>query len=291
MALNIIQDPHELQALTLRLFGEGKTVGFVPTMGYLHEGHLSLFRCARRENDVVIASIFVNPTQFGPGEDFARYPRDPEGDQAKAASAGVDMLFMPKAEDLYPPGYQTYVEVEKLTRGLCGAFRPGHFRGVATIVTKLLMLAFPTRAYFGRKDFQQWRVIEQMARDLHLPVEIVSCPIVREPDGLAMSSRNVYLSQEERQSALSLYRSLRRAEELFRRGETRAEVYAQAIREILEAAPHLKKIDYIAIVDGETLEPVDRVERGTLIALAAHVGPARLIDNWWVGVDSLDVTP
>ncbi len=289
MALKVIHDPHELQAYTLSLFREGKTVGFVPTMGYLHEGHLSLFRCARRENDVVVASIFVNPTQFGPGEDFERYPRDPQGDKEKAESERVDVLFMPRAEDLYPLDFQTFVEVERLTRGLCGAFRPGHFRGVTTVVTKLLMLAFPTRAYFGRKDFQQWRVIEQMVRDLHFPVEIVSCPIVREPDGLAMSSRNVYLSPEERQSALSLYRSLRKAEALFREGETRPQVYEQAIRTILESAPHLKKIDYIAIVDGLTLEPVDRVERGTLIALAAHVGPARLIDNWWVGVDSLDL--
>lgn len=291
MALQVIQDPLEFQRLSIRLRLEGKTVGFVPTMGALHDGHLSLFHRAREENDVVSISIFVNPTQFGPNEDLSRYPRDPEGDLRKAEALGVDVVFMPTPETMYPPGFQTCVEVTELQKPLCGAFRPGHFRGVATVVTKLLLLSFPTRAYFGRKDFQQWRLIERMVADLNIPTTIVSMPIVREPDGLAMSSRNRYLSPEEREAALALYRGLLRAQELFEAGEQDPERFVRAVRDVLESTPGVRAVDYVEIRDGETLAPVERVERGALLALAAHVGPARLIDNWWIGVDTLDLIP
>ncbi len=291
MAIEVIRDPEAFQQRMLTLRMEGRTVGFVPTMGALHDGHLSLFHRAREENDVVAISIFVNPTQFGPQEDLSRYPRDPEGDLAKAEALGVDVVFMPDAESMYPPGFQTYVEVSELQKPLCGAFRPGHFRGVATVVTKLLLLAFPTRAYFGRKDFQQWRLIEQMVRDLAIPTTIVSMPIVRETDGLAMSSRNRYLSPEERRSALALYRGLLRARELFEAGETRPGIWVREIRKVLEDTPGVRAIDYVEVRDGVTLEPVETVGRGSLVALAAHVGPARLIDNWWVGMDTLDLVP
>ncbi len=291
MAIEVIRDPEAFQQRMLTLRIEGRTVGFVPTMGALHDGHLSLFHRAREENDVVAISIFVNPTQFGPQEDLSRYPRDPEGDLAKAEALGVDVVFMPDAESMYPPGFQTSVEVSELQKPLCGAFRPGHFRGVATVVTKLLLLAFPTRAYFGRKDFQQWRLIEQMVRDLAIPTTIVSMPIVRETDGLAMSSRNRYLSPEERRSALALYRGLLRARELFEAGETRPGIWVREIRKVLEDTPGVRAIDYVEVRDGVTLEPVETVGRGSLVALAAHVGPARLIDNWWVGMDTLDLVP
>ncbi len=291
MAIKVIHDPLVFQQHMLALRMEGQTVGFVPTMGALHDGHLSLFHRAREENDVVAVSIFVNPTQFGPNEDLSRYPRDPEGDLAKAEALGVDVVFMPTPEAMYPPGFQTFVEVTELQKPLCGAFRPGHFRGVGTVVTKLLLLAFPTRAYFGRKDFQQWRLIERMVRDLAIPTAIVSMPIIREEDGLAMSSRNRYLSPEERRSALALYRGLLRARELFEAGETRAEVWVREVRKVLEETPGVRGIDYVEVRDGVTLESVETVGRGSLVALAAHVGPARLIDNWWVGMDTLDLVP
>lgn len=291
MAIQVIRDPQEFQRLSLRLRMEGKTIGFVPTMGALHDGHLSLFHRAREENDVVSISIFVNPTQFGPNEDLSRYPRDPEGDLRKAEALGVDLVFMPAPETMYPPGFQTYVEVTELSRPLCGAFRPGHFRGVATVVTKLLLLAFPTRAYFGRKDFQQWRLIERMVADLNIPTTIVSMPIIREVDGLAMSSRNRYLSPGEREASLALYRGLWRARELFENGETDPERMCQEVRKVLESTPGVQAVDYVEIRDGRTLEPVERVEQGSLLAIAAHVGRARLIDNWWIGVDTLDLVP
>jgi pantoate--beta-alanine ligase len=252
-------------------------VGFVPTMGYLHEGHMSLMRTARRECGVVVASIFVNPKQFGPTEDLARYPRDLARDTAMCEAAGVDVLFVPAVSEMYPPGFSTAVSVgSELTDVLCGAFRPGHFTGVTTVVAKLLNLVKPDRAYFGQKDFQQWRVLSQMARDLAFGAEIVRCAIVREADGLAMSSRNTYLSLEERGAALRLSQALGL---LLRRSQDRplAEALAEA-RAHLEAEPRLS-LQYLTAVDVETLQPASTAGAGTVALVAAQVGATRLIDN------------
>ena len=277
--MRVVRSVKEMQAISRSYFRTGKEVGFVPTMGYLHEGHLSLVRKAREENDVVVVSVFVNPTQFGPNEDYERYPRDEERDRKLLEAEGVDYLFLPSVEEMYPEGYSTYVEVEGLTEGLCGAKRPGHFRGVATVVTKLLNIVQPTRAYFGEKDYQQLQVIKRLVKDLNIPVEIVGCPIVREKDGLAMSSRNTYLSPEERESALSLYRGLKIAEELFRKGEKDPEVIKEKVKKFILSHPHVKGVDYVEIVDPESLKPVKEVKEGDVIALAVFVGNTRLIDN------------
>ncbi len=281
--MRVIKSVKEMQAISRSYFRTGKEVGFVPTMGYLHEGHLSLVRRAREENDIVVVSIFVNPTQFGPNEDYERYPRDEARDRELLKAEGVDYLFLPSVEEMYPKGYSTFVEVEGLTEGLCGARRPGHFRGVVTVVTKLLNIVQPTRAYFGEKDYQQLQVIKRLVKDLNIPVEIVGCPIVREKDGLAMSSRNTYLSSEERESALSLYRGLKLAEELFEKGERNPEVIKERVREYILSHPHVKKIDYVEIVDPESLKPVNEVKEGDVIALAVFVGNTRLIDNHRLG--------
>ncbi|BCV20097.1 pantoate--beta-alanine ligase [Moorella sp. Hama-1] len=257
---------------------QGRSIGLVPTMGYLHEGHLSLARRAREQNDVVIMSIFVNPTQFGPQEDFARYPRDLERDRQLAAGAGVDAIFAPPVAEMYPDGYATYVQVEGLTEVLCGASRPGHFRGVTTVVSKLFNIVQPDRAYFGQKDYQQALVIKRMVRDLNFPLEIVTVPIVREVDGLAMSSRNKYLSPEQRRSALSLYRALNLGAEIIRSGERQAAAVRKAMEEELTAQPQTR-IDYIAISDAGTLQPLDKIAGRVLLALAVWVGHTRLIDN------------
>lgn len=254
-------------------------VGFVPTMGYLHEGHLSLVRRARAENASVAVSIFVNPAQFGPAEDFERYPRDPERDAAMLRKAGTDLLFMPSAEEMYPAGYDTWVEVGGVTARLEGAERPGHFRGVATVVTKLFNLVQPDRAYFGQKDAQQLVVIRKLTRDLNLPVEIVPCPTVREPDGLAMSSRNVYLSPEERREALALSRALREAERLFAAGERDAGVLRERMRAVIAEGAPRGRIDYVSVADVETLAELERVDRRALASLAVRFPSARLIDN------------
>ncbi len=275
-----------MQSIGLNLLKTGKEVGFVPTMGYLHEGHLSLIRRARSENDVVVVSIFVNPTQFGPNEDFDRYPRDLRRDEELCKREGVDFIFYPSVEEMYPEGFSTFVEVEKLTENLCGKSRPGHFRGVATVVTKLLNIVHPTRAYFGEKDFQQLQVIKRLVRDLNIPVEIVGCPIVREEDGLAMSSRNVYLNKEERKSALSLYQGLRLAKELFERGERNPSVIRKKVKEFILSHPKTK-IDYVEIVSPEDLKPVKEVKEGDVIALAVFVGKTRLIDNYVFGREKL----
>ena len=282
--MKIIKKIAEMQKIANDLRQQGKSIGFVPTMGYLHEGHLSLMKCARKENDVVVISIFVNPTQFVPGEDYERYPRDEEGDIKKAKEVGVDIVFIPDVKDMYPDGYSTYVEEKVLSAGLCGARRPGHFKGVTTIVAKLFNIVKPHRAYFGKKDYQQLRVIERMARDLNFDIEIIGCPIVREPDGLAMSSRNVYLSQEERKSALCLYKSLLLAQNMIKNGERNPEIIKKAMEEFILKHPHVKKIDYIEIVDKYTLKPVDKLRGNELIALAVFVGPARLIDNMEVSL-------
>ncbi len=283
--MRVVKSVKEMQAISRSYCKTGKEVGFVPTMGYLHEGHLSLVRRAREKNDIVVVSIFVNPTQFGPNEDYERYPRDEERDRKLLIDEEVDYLFIPSVSEMYPEGFSTYVEVLGLTEGLCGAKRPGHFRGVATVVTKLLNIVQPTRAYFGEKDYQQLQVIKRLVKDLNIPVEIVGCPIVREKDGLAMSSRNTYLSPEERESALSLYRGLKLAEELFERGERNPEVIKEKVREFILSHPHVKKVDYVEIVDPENLKPVKEVKEGDVIALAVFVGNTRLIDNHRFGVE------
>lgn len=258
-----------------------QTIGFVPTMGYLHEGHLTLMRQAKKENDLVIASIFVNPLQFGPSEDYAVYPRDLARDSQLAAEAGVDILFAPEVADMYPGGYEnmmTTVAVSGVSEGLCGASRPGHFRGVATVVTKLFNIVEADTAYFGQKDAQQAAVIRQMALDLNMNVKIVSVPIVREADGLALSSRNVFLSPQERQAALSLSRSLRWAREQLEAGQRQASVIAGGMREIIEQEP-LAQVDYIAVVDALSLAELTHIHSPALLALAVKIGKTRLIDN------------
>ena len=257
---------------------EGRSAGLVPTMGALHAGHLSLVRAALGECQPVIASIFVNPSQFGPNEDFQKYPRAFEADAQKLEDAGVDYLFAPEAAEIYPPGFRTWVNVEGLSDRLEGRVRPGHFRGVTTVVLKLLEIVEPQKSFFGRKDAQQARIIRQMARDLHLDSEIVVCAIVREADGLAMSSRNAYLNPKERRAATILFRALDGARASIARGERDALRITAALREALRSEP-LAEADYVELVDSETLEPVTRLRGVCLALLAARVGPVRLIDN------------
>jgi pantoate--beta-alanine ligase len=257
---------------------EGRSTGFVPTMGALHAGHLSLVRAAIAECYPVVASIFVNPTQFGPSEDFQKYPRTIETDSKKLEDAGVDYLFAPESPEIYPPGFRTWVNVEGLSERLEGRARHGHFRGVTTVVLKLLEIVQPQRVFFGRKDAQQARIIRQMARDLHLDSEIVVCPIVREPDGLAMSSRNAYLNPKERRAATILFRALDGARASILRGERDALRITAAMRDTLRTEP-LAELDYAELVDAETLEPVTRLRGVCLALLAARIGATRLIDN------------
>lgn len=276
-----MQVVHELSAVQRRCESfrrEGKTIGLVPTMGCFHEGHLSLMRRARADNDVVVVSLFVNPIQFAQGEDFERYPRDLQGDLGQAAGVGIDLIFAPSAESIYPNGFQTFVEVTALTEGLCGASRPGHFRGVCTVVTKLFNLIRPHRAYFGQKDYQQSLVVRRLVADLNLDLEVVVLPTVRESDGLAMSSRNVRLAPEERRAASVLYRALRLSEARIRAGERNAKAIIDEMRTMIEAEP-LARIDYVALCDPETLKPLDRIEGPALAALAVRLGETRLIDN------------
>ena len=269
----------EMRALRRGMSGD---VGFVPTMGYLHEGHLSLVRAAREANAHTVVSIFVNPTQFGPGEDFERYPRDTERDLSLLRDERVDVVFMPPVEEMYPEGASTFVEVEGITDVLEGAHRPGHFRGVTTVVAKLFNIVQPTRAYFGRKDAQQLAVVRKMMRDLQRDIEIVGLPIVREPDGLALSSRNAYLSPEERTAALVLSRALNKAGELFAAGARDAEALRRAMRELIGAEP-LARVDYVSVADPATLQELDRIESSALASLAVRIGRTRLIDNVTLG--------
>ena len=257
-------------------------VGLVPTMGYLHDGHLSLVRRAREECDHVIVSIFVNPTQFGPKEDLSKYPRDLDRDLSLLEPLGVDLVWMPTEEVMYPPGYQTWVEVEAVTRPLEGAVRPGHFRGVTTVVAKLFNAVQPHNAYFGQKDAQQAAVIRQMTRDLNFPLEIVVCPIVREPDGLAMSSRNVYLDPEPRQAATVLYRSLSAAKEAYEDGVRDAETLRRIMEDILASEP-LAQMQYVSCADYDTLEELEIVSGKALLSMAVFLGKTRLIDNIVLG--------
>jgi len=255
-----------------------RPVGLVPTMGFLHEGHMSIVRRARQECAFVTASIFVNPTQFGPAEDLAKYPRDLPRDLAMLERGGTDLVFTPSPEQMYPRGYDTWVEVGGLTKRLEGEVRPGHFRGVATVVLKLFNEFRAERAYFGQKDAQQVLVVKRMAMDLDTGTEVVVCPTVREPDGLAMSSRNTYLSPEERKSATVLYRSLCRAEDLYRGGERNAESLRRALRDVLAAEPRAR-VQYVSIADQGTLEELERVDRPAVVSMAVFVGTTRLIDN------------
>jgi len=273
--MQVVRTIAEVRAIRRALPG---TWGFVPTMGYLHEGHLSLVRRARAENDHVAVSIFVNPTQFGPHEDYNRYPRDLERDLRLLEPLGVDLVFAPSVEEMYPPGFQTWVIVEEVSRPLEGAARPGHFRGVATVVTKLFNIVQPDRAYFGQKDAQQAVVIRRMVQDLNIPVEIVVCPTVREPDGLAMSSRNTYLNPEERRAATVLFRALQATKARYEQGERDAERLREAMREVIQAEP-LARLDYVSVADPETLQELDRVEDRALLSLAVYIGKTRLIDN------------
>lgn len=253
-------------------------LGFVPTMGALHEGHLSLVRAARKQCETIAVSIFVNPTQFGPNEDLAKYPRTFERDRELLEREGVDLLFAPSTEEMYPAGAVTCVTVEGLSQKLCGRSRPTHFRGVTTVVSKLFHIVEPDLAFFGQKDAAQCTIIRKMVRDLDLPVEVVVCPIVREPDGLAMSSRNAYLNPEQRASATVLYRSLQRVRELVEKGEHRSAKLIDAAQRIFLEEPDVR-VDYVEIVDNDTLDPVEGVSRGALVAVAAYVGSTRLIDN------------
>lgn len=269
----------DLRATTDRCRAGGGTVGLVPTMGYLHEGHRSLIRIARRECDLVVVSIFVNPLQFGPSEDLDRYPRDLDGDLAACRDEGADVVFAPTAEEMYPHGTPvTTVHVAGLTDSLCGAFRPGHFDGVTTVVTKLLAITGPCRAYFGRKDAQQLAVVDRMVADLDLPVIVVGCPLVREADGLALSSRNAYLGAADRRAAPALYRALFAAAGEARAGERDARRLVATARRILDGEPRIT-IEYLECVDTETLRPIEHLVSGALLAAAVRLGATRLIDN------------
>lgn len=274
----IIRDVVSLRAEIKKVRQNGKTVGLVPTMGYLHEGHLSLLRKAGAETDFKVLSIFVNPLQFGVGEDFEEYPRNLEGDAALAEEAGCDIVFAPSIKEMYPKDFATFVDVERLTEGLCGASRPGHFRGVTTVVTKLFNIVTPDRAYFGQKDAQQALVIQRMTRDLNMNLDVIIMPTVREEDGLAMSSRNTYLSLEERSAATILSQSLFKAAERIKSGETNASTIAGFITQTISSQP-LANIDYVKIVDTDEIKPVQVINGRTLIALAVRFGKTRLIDN------------
>jgi pantoate--beta-alanine ligase len=262
---------------------KAKLIGFVPTMGYLHEGHLSLMRAARRDCDVSAISIFVNPTQFGPKEDFKKYPRDLKRDMRLAESVGVDVVFYPSVKEMYPEGFVTYVNVEGLSEGMCGTSRPGHFRGVATVVTKLFNAVQPDVVYFGQKDAQQAIIIKQLVRDLNMPIKVKILPIIREKDGLAMSSRNRYLSPKERIDALVLSQSLKKAREMVKSGIRSSGEIIRTVREIIRVKKNAK-IDYIACVDAINLRPVSKIKGRVLIALAVWIGKTRLIDNIIVNV-------
>ncbi len=276
--MHVVTSPVEIKDIVNEERGAGRVVGLVPTMGFFHEGHLSLMRAARRECGFVVVSLFVNPTQFGPHEDLEDYPRDLERDKSMADETGADCIFYPGVEDMYPEPYRTYIEVEKAGEVLCGAARPGHFRGVATVVAKLFNIIPARRAYFGLKDAQQVWVIRKMVDDLNFDVEIVACPTVREDDGLAMSSRNIYLGAEERKAACVLYRSLRWAEEQAGKGERDAATIVEGIKGLVAEEP-LVRAEYVEAVDWGRLEAVKKLKGEVLIAIAARVGRARLIDN------------
>ena len=276
--MRIVSTVEEVREQVKEWRAEGFSVGLVPTMGYLHEGHKSLIDKAVRQNDKVVVSVFVNPIQFGPTEDLATYPRDIERDAALCENAGAALIFHPEKENMYFDDFCTYVDMDNLTKGLCGKSRPTHFRGVCTVVSKLFNIVQPDRAYFGQKDAQQLAVVRRMVRDLNFDLEIIGCPIIREEDGLAKSSRNTYLSAEERKAAVVLHKSLEKGERMLRGGEKDAEKIKQAIREVILAEP-LAKIDYVEVVDFDTLESVETADGEVLTAIAVYIGKTRLIDN------------
>jgi pantoate--beta-alanine ligase len=277
--MRILTDPSEVQTACLTERCSGRSLALVPTMGYYHEGHLSLMRWARQNADTVAVSLFVNPTQFGPGEDLESYPRDFERDCRLAEAEGVDLLFAPQAQDVYKPDHATWVEVPALSRNLCGKSRPEHFRGVCTVVTKLFNLMLPHTAVFGRKDWQQLAIIKRLVHDLNLPVRVEGRPIVREPDGLAMSSRNVYLSPGQRQEAVNISRGLTKAMEWVTQGCTDPEALLGRLAEFYAQQIPSGRIDYLELVHPESLEPVNLVQGNVLLAVAVRIGQARLIDN------------
>lgn len=277
--MRVVEKVNDVRATVKEWKAKGLKVGFVPTMGYLHEGHESLIRKASEENDRVVVSIFVNPIQFGPKEDLSTYPRDLDRDSKVCEGAGADIIFHPENEEMYFEDFSTFVDMNGLTAGLCGKSRPTHFRGVCTVVTKLFNIVAPDRAYFGEKDAQQLAVIKRMVRDLNIDIEIIGCPIVREKDGLAKSSRNTYLSIEERNAATILNKALTLAKEKIQSGERNSKVIIKLIEEILNSEK-LARVDYIEVVDSLSMEGVERIEKSVLVAIAVFIGKTRLIDNF-----------
>ncbi|HET6516437.1 MAG TPA: pantoate--beta-alanine ligase [Thermodesulfovibrionales bacterium] len=280
--MEIIRIPRVMQETSRGHLLHGRTVGLVPTMGALHEGHLSLVRMAREENAVAVVSIYINPVQFGPSEDLSKYPRDLEGDMEKLKREDVDVLFLPDDALMYPRGFSTYVDVRGLSERLCGAYRPGHFRGVATVVTKLLNIVSPIRTYFGQKDFQQTVIIRRLVKDLDMGTEIVVCPSLREENGLAMSSRNSYLTRKERNAASVIYRSLLQGSEAVKSGIIEVEVLKKLMMEQLTSEQVISEVQYCSVYSTETLDEIERIEGEALLALAVRIGNTRLIDNMLV---------
>jgi pantoate--beta-alanine ligase len=276
--VKIIKDPKEMHQFAFKAKARGKTIALVPTMGYLHEGHLSLIGAARAKADILVVSIFINPTQFSPSDDLASYPRDLKHDLKQLKNFEVDILFTPTTEQIYNPDHKTFIDVTGLAKRLCGVSRPSHFRGVATIVAKLFNLVLPDFAFFGEKDYQQQLIIKAMARDLNFPIEVISLPIVREYDGLAMSSRNKYLAAKEREQATILYKALCVAKEEIEKGEQNVHKVLFKMRSLIGTNPSIR-LDYAAIVNPETLEEAKNLKGRVLVAIAAHLGKARLIDN------------
>jgi pantoate--beta-alanine ligase len=280
--MELIRIPRIVQDTCRKHLQKGRTIGFVPTMGALHEGHLSLIKRSRSENDVTAVSIFINPKQFGPAEDLATYPRDVEGDTQKIAELEADILFLPDDRAMYPAGFSTFIEVEKISEKLCGKFRPGHFKGVATVVAKLLNIVHPTRAYFGQKDFQQTVVIKRLVKDLNFDTEVVVCPTIREHDGLAMSSRNSYLDQEQRKASTALFRCLSAASQEVLSGAVAPITVREIMRNILSSEPLITAVEYADVYDPETLDAVAEIKGEALLAAAVSLGNIRLIDNMLV---------
>ena len=277
--MEILRVPRIAQDSCKRHLLRGRSLGFVPTMGALHDGHISLVRRAKMDNDIVVASIFLNPLQFGPGEDLDKYPRDLEEDIRTLRGEEIDILFLPDNSLMYPQGFSARIDVGAVSEKLCGKFRPGHFSGVATVVAKLFNIVSPTRAYFGQKDFQQTVVIKRMARDLNFDADIIVCPIIREQDGLAMSSRNAYLDKEQRLAASALYQCLSKASDSVKSGVRSGMQIRTLMRDFLSAAPLISEIDYASVCDPETLEEVDEIKKEALLAAAVRIGNTRLIDN------------
>jgi pantoate--beta-alanine ligase len=283
--MEIIQLPEAMQNRAKSYLLNGRTIGFVPTMGSLHEGHLSLVRRARQESDIIVISIFVNPIQFGPSEDFERYPRDTKGDLEKLQQENADVIFMPEMSLMYPQRFLTHVEVDEISQRLCGAFRPNHFRGVATVVTKLLNIVKPTKVYFGQKDFQQSVIIKKLVRDLNIDTDVVICPTVRERDGLAMSSRNAYLTEKQRKAATVIYKCLQEASDLIKSGIIDGAVVRGFMQERILKETDISSIDYAGVYDPETMVDVSEISGDTLLAVALKIGDTRLIDNMLVTAD------